>query len=119
MRRNRAVVLAAVVVAFLAIFGYLVSRNTGGGGSSLAIDITVAGSRMNPDTPRAKQGDRLTMTVTADRKEEVHLHGYDIAFAVPAASGRVTHSFTADRTGSFEIEVEDTGIHLGQLQVSP
>ena len=119
MRRNRAVILAAVVVAFLAVFGYLVSRNTGGGGNAVTIDITVAGSRMSPDTPSAKQGDRVTMTITADSKEEIHLHGYDIPFAVPAAGGRVTHSFKADRTGSFEMEIEGSGTHLGQFQVSP
>ena len=107
------------MVAFLAIFGYLVNRNTGGGGSALAIDITITGSRMNPDSPGAKQGDRVTMTITADRKEEIHLHGYDIPFAVPAGGGRVTHTFTADRTGSFEMEIEDSGTHLGQFQVSP
>ena len=119
MPRNRAFILVAVVVAFLAILGYLVTRYTGGGGTAVAIEITVTGSRMSPDTPSAKQNDRVTMTIMADRKEEIHLHGYDILFAEPAAGGRVTHIFTADRTGSFEIEVEESGTHLGQFQVSP
>ena len=119
MPRNRAVILAAVVITFLAVFGYLVTWNTGGGGRPVAIDITITGSRMSPDTPSAKQGDRVTMTITADRKEEIHLHGYDILFAVPKGGSRVTHTFSADRTGSFEMEIEDSGTHLGQFQVSP
>lgn len=119
MSRSRVLILAAVVVAFLSTFGYLVGRNTGGGGQPVAIDITVTGSRMSPEAPSARQGDRVTMTITADRIEEIHLHGYDIPFAVLAVGGRATHSFTADRTGAFELEIEDSGTHLGQFQVRP
>jgi FtsP/CotA-like multicopper oxidase with cupredoxin domain len=119
MARNRVVLLAAVVVVFLAVGGFLIARNVGGGGQSVAIDLTVKGSTMTPDTPTAKQGDRVTMTITADKAEEIHLHGYDIPFEVPSAGGKVTHTFTVDKTGSFEMELEATSTHLGQFQVSP
>jgi hypothetical protein len=117
--RNRLLILAVVVVLFLAVGGFLIARSIGGGGQPVTVDLTVSGSTMTPDTPTAKQGDRVTMTITADKAEEVHLHGYDIAFAVASAGGKVTHTFSADKTGSFEMELEATSTHLGQFQVSP
>jgi hypothetical protein len=119
MPRNRVVILAAVIVVFLAVGAFLVSRSIGGGGRPVAIDLTVQGSTMTPDTPTAKQGDRVTMTITADKAEEVHLHGYDIQFAVPTAGGKVTHAFTADKTGSFDMELEASATPLGKFVVSP
>jgi hypothetical protein len=119
MPRNRAVVLAVVVVVFLVIGGFLITRTIGGGGRPVTINLSVAGSTMTPGTPTAKQGDRVTMTIAADKAEEVHLHGYDIPFEVPNAGGKVTHTFTADKTGSFELELEATSTHLGQFEVSP
>jgi hypothetical protein len=119
MTRSRALLLAVVVVAFLAIGGYLAFRSTGGGGSEVAIHLTVSGDKITPDNPTAKQGDHVNMTITADKAEEIHLHGYDIPFEVPSAGGSVTHSFTADKSGSFEMEIEDTGAPLTQFTVKP
>jgi FtsP/CotA-like multicopper oxidase with cupredoxin domain len=119
MARNRVVLLAVVVVVFLAVGGFLIARSIGGGGRPVTINLAVSGSTMTPDTATAKQGDRVTMTITADKAEEVHLHGYDLPFEVPSAGGKVTHTFTADKTGSFEMELEATSTHLGQFEVSP
>ena len=119
MARNRVVVLAVVVVVFLAIGGLLIARSIGGGGRPVSIDLTVNGSTMTPDTPTVKQGDMVTMTITADKAEEVHLHGYDIPFEVPSAGGKVTHTFTADKTGTFPMEIEQTATPLGNFVVSP
>jgi hypothetical protein len=119
MARNRAVVLAVVIVVFLAAGGFLIARNVGGGGRPVSIDLTVNGSTMTPDTPTAKQGDKVTMTITADKAEEVHLHGYDIQFVVPSAGGKVTHTFTADKTGAWPMEIEQSGTSLGNFVVSP
>jgi FtsP/CotA-like multicopper oxidase with cupredoxin domain len=119
MALSRVLILAAVVVVVLGVGGYIVWQNTGGGGRPVAIDLTVNGSTMTPDTPTAKQGDKVTMTITADKAEEIHLHGYDIPFEAPGAGGKVTHTFTADKSGSFEMELETTSTHLGQFVVSP
>jgi copper(I)-binding protein len=56
------------------------------------------------------------MSVTADRKEEIHLHVYDIKFDVEPGK-KVTKSFTADKSGEFPIEIEDTSKELGSLTV--
>ena len=119
MARNRVLILAVVVVAFLAVGGFLIARSVGGGGRPVTIDLAVSGTTMTPDRPTAKQGDRVTMTITADKAEEVHLHGYDIQFVVPSAGGKVTRTFTADKTGSFDMEIEQTSAPLGKFQVSP
>jgi hypothetical protein len=119
MRRDRFLILAVVVAVVLVAGGYLIVRNAGGGGSPRSIALSVTGSTMTPDTPTAKQGDRVTMTITADKAEEIHLHGYDIHFSAPGAGGSVSHTFTADKSGSFELELEATSTHLGQFQVSP
>ena len=119
MARNRVLILVVVVVVLLAGGGYLISRVVGGGGQARSIDLTVSGTTMTPDNPTAKQGDKITMTITADKAEEIHLHGYDIAFEVPSAGGTVSHTFKADKTGDFEIEIEDSSTQVGELDVSP
>jgi len=118
MNRTSALILAVVVVAFLVVGGVLLLRTTGGGGNPRTIDLTVTGTTMTPDSPTAKQNDMLTINVKADKEEVIHLHGYDIKFAGKPGQ-TVTKTFKADKTGSFEIEIEDTSQHLGELVVSP
>jgi FtsP/CotA-like multicopper oxidase with cupredoxin domain len=114
------VVIAAVVVVFAAVGGYLVfGRGGGGGGQPDTINVTVTGARMSPDRIPVHQGDRVTLNVTVDKKEDIHLHGYDIKFEGARAGDTVTKIFTADKTGSFDIEIEDGSTHLGSLEVTP
>jgi FtsP/CotA-like multicopper oxidase with cupredoxin domain len=117
--RNRVLVLVLVVIVFLVAGGYLIYRSTGGGGATVTLDLSVTGDKLTPASPTVKQGDRVTMTITADKKEEIHLHGYDIPFEVPSPGGKVTHTFTADKSGSFEMEIEDTSTHLAYFTVQP
>jgi len=72
---------------------------------------------MTPDKLTARHNDSITLTVTADKAEEIHLHGYDIAFQ-PAPGKPDTRTFKADKTGSFEIEIESSSTHLGELDVT-
>lgn len=118
MNRTAAVILAVVVVAILAVGGFLIFRGTGGGGKPVTIDLKVTGSTMTPDSPSARQNDMLTMNVTTDKAEEIHLHGYNIMFEGQPGQ-TVSHTFKADKSGQFEIEIEDTSTHLGTLTVSP
>ncbi len=118
MNRTSAFILAAVVAAFLVVGGFLIMRTTGGGGTPRTIDLTVTGTTMTPEKPTAKQNDMITINVKTDKEEEIHLHGYDIIFEGKPGQ-TVTRTFKADKTGSFEIEIEDTSQHLGELVVSP
>ncbi|MGH9245685.1 MAG: hypothetical protein ACRD29_15485 [Acidimicrobiales bacterium] len=58
----------------------------------------------------------VTILATADRDEEVHVHGYDLkADVAPGVAGLI--EFTADTAGLFEIELEGSHLLLAQLQV--
>ena len=65
-----------------------------------------------------EQGTEVVLVVTADVTDEVHLHGYDLFTNVaPGQNGRIT--FTADQAGVFEAELEDLGVPIAELTVSP
>jgi hypothetical protein len=120
MSRNRVVVIAIAVLIVVVAFGVIVYTQVGRvGGQARTVDVKVSGSTMTPDRISVHQSDQVTMNVTADKKEEIHLHGYDIAFEVEAAGDTVKHTFKADKTGTFPIEIEDTSTPLGDLVVSP
>ncbi|MBT8247352.1 MAG: hypothetical protein KJN73_06025 [Acidimicrobiia bacterium] len=58
----------------------------------------------------------MTLLVTADTEDEIHVHGYDITGSVtPATPGTVT--FVADIPGVFDVEFENAGLLLVVLEV--
>jgi periplasmic copper chaperone A len=89
------------------------------GEQAVAIDVTVAdgvvsGAGDRVDVPL---GATVELTVVADVADEVHVHGYDLHGDVTATSPAVV-AFTADIPGLFEVELEDAGLLLVELQVS-
>ena len=60
----------------------------------------------------------VVLTVTSDVADEVHVHGYDLMADV-APGAPATIRFTADAPGRFEIELEDTGVQIAELEVRP
>jgi hypothetical protein len=64
------------------------------------------------------RGRIVVITVTSDVADEVHVHGYDLTADV-APGGPATIRFTADAPGRFEIELENTGVQIGELEVRP
>jgi hypothetical protein len=119
MTRNRVLILVVVVLVFLGIGGYLIATQVGGGGQAVSLNLTVTGDKISPENPTVKQGDRVTMTITADKAEEIHLHEYDIPFVVPGPGKSVTKTFTASITGQHEMEIEETSTHLTYFTVKP
>ncbi len=66
----------------------------------------------------ATVGDVVSISVSADVSEELHLHGYDLyADITPDEPGIIR--FTADMHGVFEVETHDTDTLVAMLQVSP
>ena len=118
MQRNRILIVAVVVAVFMVAGGALIYRTVGGGGRDVTLDVTVTGSTMSPPELTVKQGDHVTMSVTTDKAEEIHLHEYDVKFAGEPGK-KVTHTFTADKTGEHAIEIEDSGTEIGKLTVNP
>jgi uncharacterized cupredoxin-like copper-binding protein len=83
------------------------------------IEITVEGGKVVGGAQRhkAKLGDSVTLRVTSDVADEVHLHGYDKKVDVaPGYPAELT--FTADIPGVFEVELEGKALPLGELEVS-
>lgn len=110
-------VVAAVVVVFAAVGAALLFANQGPAPQRRDFQLRVAGNQMTPDSLQAYQGDTLSISIQADRTEDIHLHGYDKHFF--AAPAPATLTFPADLTGSFVLEIEATSTPLGTLQVQP
>lgn len=61
---------------------------------------------------------QVVIVVTAELSDDVHLHGYDLKAAV--GPGRpATLRFAATAAGRFELELEERGLELADLDVSP
>ena len=84
----------------------VVIRTVGGAAVGAVRKITVS------------KGDSVRIDVTSDVAEEVHVHGYDRAFAIPAGD-RAKVRFRASIDGRFEIELEASGTPIAELTVSP
>ncbi|MDB1089088.1 hypothetical protein PJ985_16120 [Streptomyces sp. ACA25] len=92
---------------------------TGSGGpGSVTMEITVSGRTVEPPPGRTAvpRGAEVTLHVTGDTADEVHVHGYD-RLAELHPGERTTLFFTADRTGLFEVETHGSGLVLTQLEV--
>jgi heme/copper-type cytochrome/quinol oxidase subunit 2 len=82
------------------------------------IAVQVAGGQVSGDTGRVPVpvGDQVTLTVTSDVADEVHVHGYDLTAALtPGAPAELT--FDATIPGVFEVELHEAGTVLLSLQV--
>lgn len=62
-------------------------------------------------------GDTVTLLVTSDVDEEIHLHGYDISVDVVAGE-TAELTFEATIPGVFEVEFEGSGLLLLELEIS-
>ncbi|MGO4633662.1 hypothetical protein AB4225_22405 [Streptomyces sp. 2RAF24] len=82
------------------------------------LTVTVSGDSVQPPPSRVelKKGERLTLRVTSDRADTLHVHGYDRELPLPAGTP-ATLTFTVDRTGLFEVETHESGLVLTQLVV--
>lgn len=82
------------------------------------IAVSYAGGQVSGDTGRitAPTGDQVTITVTSDVADEIHLHGYDLSAPV-GPDTPATLTFQATIPGVFEVELEELGTLLFSLQV--
>lgn len=66
----------------------------------------------------AGKGETVRLVVSSDVADEVHLHGYDISREVTrGAEARLR--FKADIEGIFEVELEQRGVQIAELEVRP
>lgn len=115
---RRRLIVAALVAVVIVGAGIIALRASGGGGQDRTFNVSVVGGAMSPETITVRQNDTVTLVISADRTEEIHLHGYDIKHEVKGG-GAATYRFKADRSGDFEIEIENSGTTVGHLVVNP
>lgn len=81
------------------------------------IEITVSGGQVQgPGSVTVDVGTEVELLITSDVADHIHVHGYDILQGV-AAGETASLTFTADLPGTWEVELEDSEIHLVELQV--
>lgn len=87
-------------------------------GVDQVVRLQVAGGKVVGGVQRTKvaKGANVSLVVTSDVADEVHLHTYDKRAAV-AAGGTVTLTFRATISGVFELELEKAGLLLTNVQV--
>jgi ABC-type Fe3+-hydroxamate transport system substrate-binding protein len=85
----------------------------------LEIDISfVSGAVEGGGRIEVPLGEPVVIRIDSDTVDEGHLHGYDIFVDLePGATGVI--EFVADIPGIFELELEDSGVLLADLQVAP
>jgi len=84
------------------------------------VRIVVVGGQPQGGIRRAsvRRGREVIVRVSSDVADHIHLHGYDlIADVAPGAPAELT--FVADVPGRFEIELEDRGVPIADIQVRP
>lgn len=120
MNRN-AIVLFLSVALIGSVVGYLfLSKEEAPEPAEKSFSLVVEGKKIvsGETTMRVAQGDRVTFTITADEKEEFHVHGYDASVdlepGIPA-----TLTLVANDTGRFLIELEESKAEIGALEVIP
>jgi len=64
------------------------------------------------------KGDQVRLKVSSDVADEIHVHGYDLMKDVEKG-GSVEFSFAASIEGRFEIELENAGTQIANLEVDP
>jgi len=85
-----------------------------------AFDLVVKGGKLvsGEALMKVRRGEQVSVRIQSDRKDEVHLHGYDLkAPIIPGETARL--QFTADRTGRFGLELHKAHGELGTLEVYP
>lgn len=67
---------------------------------------------------QAELGSTVRLVVEADASDEVHIHGYDL-FAEVTPGQLATIELVANIPGVFDVELENAGLELAQLEVGP
>jgi hypothetical protein len=94
------------------------SSSAAGSAAGQHLAVQVAGGQVSGDTGRVPVpvGEHVTLRITSDVADEVHLHGYDVEAALaPGTPAELT--FDATVPGVFEVELHEAGTVLLSLQV--
>ena len=84
----------------------------------VVIDMTITDGAVEGGVRRevVRIGDTVTLRVSGNTSDEVHIHGYDLHMDLDEGQGELT--FEASIPGVFEVELEKTHTLVLQLEVS-
>ncbi|MDQ3409308.1 MAG: hypothetical protein M3469_04935 [Actinomycetota bacterium] len=90
------------------------------GAESEPVALEFAGGEVvgGVETIEVTSGEEVTMTVTSDVQEELHVHGVDLYEDLPPGE-EVEVTFTPEAEGIFEIELHGSGTQIASMEVSP
>ena len=89
--------------------------------AGLVFDVTIANGQVNPTNAvlQAKVGQPITVHITSDATDELHVHSApDKEFAVAAAPNQ-TFQFTVNVAGDVEVELHHLDRTVATIQVRP
>jgi len=86
--------------------------------ASQTIDVVNGQPQGGVKTVSFKKNDQAVLKVNSDTADEIHVHGYDLMKDVEKG-GSVTFTFKATIEGRFEVELENAGTQIANLEVTP
>jgi hypothetical protein len=126
-------IVAAILAAVLALAGCI--GDTGGTVSStptpgeasspaaepVLVEIAIRQGRIDPQGERVqvKVGQDVTLRVTSDAAEEIHVHSDPERTYKVEPGGVLQETFSIDRPGQVAIEAHEFGVTIVQLVVRP
>ncbi len=119
-RTRLALVALALLVAIVAFVLASSSSTSTKSAQGTAVPIRVQAGKAvgGVQSVIAKKGGRVRFSVTSDRADEIHVHGYDLKRDIPAG-GTVRFDFPATIDGLFVVELEHENQPIGALKVEP
>jgi hypothetical protein len=119
------IVLAVLVVGLFVVFKFTpaaqffpTSRPVPSENKTFTLIVQNRKLVSGPEILSANQGDSVTIHITVDEDEELHLHGYnlhvDLKKGIPGSL-----SFVASSSGRFPYELEHSSTEIGALEVQP
>jgi hypothetical protein len=115
---------AVVAVMAVALLGGLTgcgSTSTTATGAGLSVDVTIAHGEVTPAnaTLQATVHQPITLHVTSDAADELHVHSVpDHKFKVAAAANQM-FQFTVDVPGTVDVELHHLDRTVATIQVRP
>lgn len=87
----------------------------------LVVDIAIADGSTSPQGDRvdAKVGQKITLRISSDVAEEIHVHSDPEHTYRVGADDEVEKSFTVEKPGQVAVEAHELGVTIVQLVVRP
>ena len=108
--------LLACVMATLLLLAGACSSTTASG--PVTINVTIVSGKVSPSGAKydVSKGSTVTINVTSDSADTIHVHGYEIEKGVVPGTPLVI-TFTADQTGRYEVETHAIEATIATLNV--